>query len=224
MPEVLHDIDIRATLQRSLIHAHGDAAIVQELEICGGQARADLVLFNGSIHGYEIKSDVDTLSRLPGQSSAYERCFEFSTLVSGPRHLESATSLLPNWWGLVEANQSGSHIVLTERRRPERNPRLDGCAVAALLWRSELLSVLQSLGLEQGLRSKPTRFLVERLNEKLSAAAIANHTRRVIKSRGDWRVGARRKQNGARSRRSPISVHSKGRGLPNIPICTGRPN
>jgi len=61
------------------------ALLIEEFAIYGGSNRADLAALNGISHGYEIKSDRDTLSRLPDQVSAYGAVFERATLVSAAR-------------------------------------------------------------------------------------------------------------------------------------------
>jgi hypothetical protein len=53
--------------------------------------------------GYEIKSDRDTLARLPNQIAAYELCFDTMTMVVGKRHLAKCRATLPEWWGIWEA-------------------------------------------------------------------------------------------------------------------------
>src|SRR5436305_708698 len=87
-----------------------------------------------SIHGYEIKSDKDTLIRLPRQVDAYNAVFERATLVSTRRHLSSAREIIPNWWGIVEVN--GTHLFglrLQSIRESRPHPEPLGEAVASLL-------------------------------------------------------------------------------------------
>src|SRR5271154_5741007 len=48
-----------------------DTIILEEFALYGGINRADIAVLNGVSHGYEIKSDRDTLIRLPQQVQAY---------------------------------------------------------------------------------------------------------------------------------------------------------
>jgi hypothetical protein len=61
-----NDAIIRAALKRYLEgrHAQDDKVrIIEELGISHGSCRIDIAVVNGMIHGYEIKSDQDTLQR-----------------------------------------------------------------------------------------------------------------------------------------------------------------
>ena len=62
------DHQIRTALRRHLLQQHidnHDTLILDELGVRHGTARIDIVVINGVMHGYEIKSDRDTLNRLP---------------------------------------------------------------------------------------------------------------------------------------------------------------
>jgi hypothetical protein len=54
-------------------------------------ARTDIAVINGSLHAFEIKSDSDSLDRLPSQIEAYQGVFEYITLVCGSRLLKRAS-------------------------------------------------------------------------------------------------------------------------------------
>ena len=112
----------------------------EEFALYGGTNRADLAALNGISHGYEIKSDRDTLLRLPQQVKAYNAVFERATLVSANRHLSSARSIIPAWWGIVCVEcRPLSGIYLKRIRESRPNPSPDSEAIAALLWRPEAL-------------------------------------------------------------------------------------
>ena len=69
----MRDIDIRRRLRADeRLHPwDSNTRIVEELGLCQGVARVDLAVVNGTIHGYEIKSERDTLTRLSGQAEIY---------------------------------------------------------------------------------------------------------------------------------------------------------
>src|SRR4051812_45593489 len=80
----MRDYDIRQELRQRLRKEHeGDpeTLVIEELGLCQGQVRADIAVINGFMHGYEIKSERDTLERLPRQREVYEQCFDAVTLV-----------------------------------------------------------------------------------------------------------------------------------------------
>ena len=95
---------LRARLQCRLVALHckePDTVLSNELGICQGNARIDLVAVNGQLHGYEIKSDRDSLRRLGTQAAMYGKVFDRVTLVCGERHLTSALEIIPAWWGVL---------------------------------------------------------------------------------------------------------------------------
>jgi hypothetical protein len=57
--------------------------IIEELGVVHGKSRIDIAVINGLMHGYEIKSDKDTLQRLPEQMNMYNSVFNKVTLVVG---------------------------------------------------------------------------------------------------------------------------------------------
>lgn len=84
---MLRDLDIRRALRALLAEGHAGepgARVVDELGIRQGSARVDLAVINGSINGFEIKSDADRLDRLGRQRDAYGTVLDTVTLV-GPR-------------------------------------------------------------------------------------------------------------------------------------------
>ena len=82
---MIKDIDIRQVLLKKLSAEYRydpDTIIIEELGLCQGEARIDLALVNGFIHGYEIKSERDTLERLPSQIEIYCRTLDTVTIVA----------------------------------------------------------------------------------------------------------------------------------------------
>lgn len=184
----MRDRDIRTVLSAYLSDRYGhevDAVLVQEFSLY--KARADLAVLNGAIHGYEIKSEHDTLERLPSQLQAYERVFDFLTVVSGPRYTDKLLKMLPSWAGLLQATSSPAGIDLVVVREERPNPNQQPLALAKLLWRREAVDVLASLSLDRGLRSKPLRPLWEALS-RLPASQLAPLVRETLKRRADWRA------------------------------------
>ncbi len=105
-----------------------------------GAARVDVAVVNGSLHGYELKSDSDSLGRLARQAHVYSSVLDRVTLVAGRRHLEEAMGLVPYWWGVqvAEMKPRGS-VLFSSVRRARKNPSQDPVSVAKLLWREEAL-------------------------------------------------------------------------------------
>src|SRR3989338_2418714 len=77
------------------------AEIFEEFGVSHGTARIDFAIVNGVMHGYEIKSDRDTLDRLPEQMKQYNTVFDKMTLVVCKKHLYHAVNAVPSWWGII---------------------------------------------------------------------------------------------------------------------------
>ena len=192
----MRDIDIRRALRVEIARRHynePDSVIVEELGLCQGIARVDLAVVNGSLHGYEIKSEQDTLARLPGQTDIYNRALDFVTIVTARNHTDKIGNIVPSWWGIWSAIQDGDKLRLNTSREPARNPNIIPFALAQLLWRNEALEALTDRGLALGMRSKPREELWRRLADLLTLEELGHIVRERLKQRGaDWRAPAPR--------------------------------
>lgn len=86
----MRDPEIRSELHRRLQLRHGNdptVRIVDEMSVLTGACRIDVALINGRLEGFEIKSDSDSLSRLPRQAFAYGQVFDRLTMVWVSCHL-----------------------------------------------------------------------------------------------------------------------------------------
>ncbi len=147
--EPMRDLEIRLALKASLqAQHHGDAEfrMVDELELCQTTARVDLAVINGRLDGYEIKSDRDTLTRLPVQAEIYGRIFDRMTIVAGSRHIPGALARVPAWWRVIEARSAKDGVRLSRIRGGAANPGRDPFAIAALLWREEAFGNSRTTG------------------------------------------------------------------------------
>lgn len=195
----MRDRDVRAVLLSSLNAQYQhtrDTVIVEELGLQGGEARVDATVVNGCLHGYEIKSAKDTLDRLPTQVAIYNSVLETVTLLAATNHLEEAESLVPPWWGLVEAHNQDGVVDLRVVRSAKVNPKIEKYALAQLLWRDEALSVLERNQLDHGVRNQPRRVLWQRLADELSVVEISAAVRFYLRHRQGWRSGSPQRSNG----------------------------
>src|SRR5690349_11086244 len=70
----LSDAVIRTALKAQLLADHDkDTVLLEELGLSRGHVRVDIALVNGRLHGYEIKSDLDSLRRLSRQVELYSK-------------------------------------------------------------------------------------------------------------------------------------------------------
>jgi hypothetical protein len=169
-----------------------DEKIIEELGLQHGSIRIDIAVVNGIMHGYEIKSDCDTLARLPEQIQTYNAIFDKVTLVVGSKHFISAFKMLPDWWGVktVRINKGGI-VSFNPIRRPKNNPAQHAVSIARLLWKQEAINKLENLGKADGVRSMPREVAYQRLAESIELRALKKHVRNVLLSpRQDWRSDA----------------------------------
>ncbi len=165
------------------------AEIFEELGVRHGTARIDIAVINGVMHGYEIKSDRDTLSRLPEQMNEFNDVFDKLTLVVGKRHLYNAINIVPDWWGVIVAKIDANHEIFFQTiREAETNQDQIGVSIARLLWKEEALQILEERSKAKGVRSKPREFIYQRLADVLDTDTLKEKVRNALLiSRGDWR-------------------------------------
>jgi len=169
-------------------HRCDSTLVVDELGIQNGKCRADIAVINGRMTGIEIKSDRDTLDRLPAQVDAYNKIFDFIMLVSGPKHIDKAKMMIPNWWGLIEATIGPrSAINFRTVRRAKLNNAVDDSSVARLLWKSESLAIVEELGLASMPSRANKKALSDLLASNMTSKILRAQVRDALKSRLDWR-------------------------------------
>ncbi|WP_417711343.1 sce7726 family protein [Roseibium aggregatum] len=185
----MRDRDVRDVVVRDLQAAHmhdPTTRIVQEMGIWSGTVRIDVATINGELSGFELKSDRDTLERLPTQAKYYSLVFDRLTLVCGSRHVEKAKKIVPKWWGIISAEQSNGKITLKNLQKSERNNDIDPFLVAQLLWKEEAIGVLDRYDLAKGFRSKAARVIHERMARELPLETLKFEVRAALKSRDGW--------------------------------------
>lgn len=185
----MRDADVRAAVRAMLAAEHAndqDTKIVEEMGIWSGSVRIDMAVINGHLTGYELKSDRDTLDRLPAQAELYSRVFDKVCLVVGSRHAGKARRLVPRWWGVIVANTSANGIQLKLVREARANPKPDPVLVAKLLWKVEALEILEARNLAKGWRSKSAAQVHEKLAKELPFSDLSDAVRAKLKRREGW--------------------------------------
>jgi len=186
----LCDSDIRTALLGRLHQRHEDepdVAFLEELGLCRGQVFVDVTVVNGALHGYEIKSDRDSLRRLAGQVAFYGRVLDRATLVVGTRHLADADEVIPSWWEILVADMSAGVVRLRQRRRGRRNPARDCRALVELLWLDNALALLAARDSLRGYRGRPRREVWDRVCELYKVDEVAGAVRVQLKARSAQR-------------------------------------
>ena len=187
----MRDFDVRSALHRKVLREHhgdSDTLVIDELGLRHGVSRVDVAVVNGYLHGFEIKSDSDTLERLPSQICIYNSVLDRATLVVGEKHAEKAKVLLPDWWGVKVAFEGPrGGIEFSQEKKPLMNPSIDAVALAELLWKSEAISILRERGTPEAFLRKPRAFLYKHLAEVVELKELRDLIRHKLKSRVRWR-------------------------------------
>lgn len=79
-------------------HSPNTVAVYSEFRV--GDSRADLVLVNGAAVAYEIKTDLDDLTRASKQAVEYFACFDSVVFVVDAKHVAASLNVLPEQVGL----------------------------------------------------------------------------------------------------------------------------
>jgi hypothetical protein len=137
---------VRHSLREEMLAlAPATAEAIYEFWVPRSHERADVAVIGTTIDGFEIKTERDTLKRLPRQAEAYTRVFDHCFAVVAHRHVEKAIEMLPPWWGVlvigVDAAPSFSLV-----READPNDGVDPETLVRLLWRDEALAALCGLG------------------------------------------------------------------------------
>lgn len=193
----LRDYEIRATLAERLkkqFPAESGSIVVDEFGC--HDSRIDVAVINCKLHGYEIKSECDSLDRLVTQAPTYSAIFDRMTVVVTAKHVESVQQAVPLWWGILEAALVGGGVRLRQVRRCKANSGQNPAILTKMLWRKELYAVLRSHGLEHGLRLASAEALAGVVAENLPVRVIADEVREAIKVRGGSGFDRQRTRNG----------------------------
>lgn len=164
-----------ALRHRLLADTHGAKGTVDEFWVPQSNERADLAVIGRWMDGFEIKTERDSLRRLPRQALAYGRLFDRCTVVVAEKHSEGAEEILPGWWGITTMHVNGP-VSFTTVRKARTNPGLDPEILVRLLWRDEVMAALIDLGHEPDRRVPRAS-----LWRQLLATATLTQLRRVVR-------------------------------------------
>jgi hypothetical protein len=154
-----------------------DSVLISEMMVGNWTRRADIVLANGKLCAFELKSEADRLTRLAGQLEAFSYHFEKLIVVVAARFEEAARAMLSANVGLWIAESDGS---LSERVKPKLMPLAKEASIA-LMTATELRRLLSCNGLT-GIKEAPRQQL-EEFAVQLPQSDLANAARDAVKRR-----------------------------------------
>lgn len=185
----MKDVDIREPFIAKIaeINQGHDYRIIPEMAVCDGLSRVDIAVANGNLFGYEIKSDADTLDRLPQQQEFYNKTFDKVFIVVGNKYASIIEDYIPDWWGIYVAYyDKKQNVIIKQKKRGRKNLFVNAESLLELLWRDEIENLLKINGFK-GLSSKNRRILRKMALDNFSLKEIKDYTRETLKQRKNWR-------------------------------------
>jgi hypothetical protein len=136
--------EVRQSLRADVLaYAPPSSEAVFEFWVPQSNERADVAVIGATMEGFEIKTERDSLKRLPRQADAYKRVFDRCHAVLAHRHVDEALEILPPWWGVQVVDNDLTFVTL---RSAEPNDGVDPETLVRLLWRDEAYAALCGLG------------------------------------------------------------------------------
>jgi hypothetical protein len=113
--------------------------LIAAFEVKVNRSRVDFLTINGSTTSFEIKSELDNLSKLEKQCSDYLLAFEYNYLMIHERHLQSCLEIIPDSFGVwVFNNKKYSKV-----RKANLNPCIQSDVQLKILTKAERIKSFQ---------------------------------------------------------------------------------
>ena len=188
----MRDQVIRRAFHKTILKsAHDDAEtfVVDELGLKNGEIRADIAVLNGKLVGYEIKTENDTLTRLPFQVEAYSEVFDKAFIIVSSNHLDKAVESIPHWWGIYTISSTGNdNYSFPCVRKAKLNKKQSSFSLAQLLWKAEALEVANVL-LRHNIKPKTSKHEVyDVISGTCSSKKLSKIVIKYLKQRENWRT------------------------------------
>lgn len=134
----IKDKDIRSAFHTKFSQKFSSGSIVIDEFNIGDDTRADIVIASDFLYGLEIKSEADTLDRLPKQVVGYDHTCDRPGIIVHESHLKGATEIISPWWDIYVATGSPDKVILEHARKGWTSEELNPIVILNLLWRREL--------------------------------------------------------------------------------------
>jgi len=185
----MNERDIAVRLVPTLRSENDPRSLVAtQRDLCWRESRIDVLVVNGSLSGFEIKSSRDSLARLPRQVGLYSPVLDYATLVCASSHVDQVADVIPSWWGVWKVVTTDEDVAFERIRLATPNPLVSAYAVARLLSYDELFYELRHVrGLDRLSRLRKTDMALRLLD-----VARPDEVRRVVRQnllqRPSWRA------------------------------------
>lgn len=104
-------------------------------------SKADVVIFNGTTHVYEIKTELDNFERLKNQIANYKKVFEFVNVVTAESKVKIIEKLVDKDIGIIVLTEQ--YTLKTIRKANSNLEKLDKASLFNLLRKNEYLKIIK---------------------------------------------------------------------------------
>ncbi len=164
------DKDMREPLFDYLEEFYGKIRIFEEKN--AGASRADVIgAIDGSLLGFEIKSDNDSYTRLKTQTKDYDKFCDINFLVIGKSHEKQAEFHIPSYWGIICIYEENGKIQVEMQQIPGYNPNVSVRRQIEFLWRPELYQIQKWNDMPE-YKHKSKEFVRDKIVEKVPEAKL----------------------------------------------------
>lgn len=207
----MNEKEIRSCLIEHLSRKHepSNTVFISELFVNNFACRADLVMANGQLSVFEIKSKLDSLDRLPSQVENYTNSFENVVVVCAEKHVEKIINSYDASIGVWLVRDNGQIVV--KRRSNKINLKVNS-------WLMHLsVGELKSLLKEYKISSVGNRDeLVFKVQKGIPKYKIREYVLSYFKNRHEKIL--KLKQNKLKNKNKSSSIFVKGSTLEDSPI------
>lgn len=159
-------------------HSLRTAAMLTEVRVA--ENKADVVILNGTSTVYEIKSERDSLVRLPNQLQCYLQAFASVNVIVSDKFLNNVLKLVPNDVGVLVLNERGMISVVKESI--DNPTRINTETMFTILRVQEAVKALSGIGVEVPIVPNTERYtIVQELFKKQDPAEMHSSVVKVLK-------------------------------------------
>ena len=146
-----------------------DEVTVFEMNI--NTSRLDIGRINGNSFGYEIKTKLDKLTKLPKQLDDYSKVLEYIFVVTHEIHLNKIQDTIPEHCGILLYELKGKAFKVNEIKKPFKSPNIDTEIQIKSLASKDIDFILKLLGQK---KTPTTRFEREKILYSIMSAVNFN--------------------------------------------------
>jgi len=123
-------------------HSINSSSLFTEFRVA--TSKADLVIFNGTSHVYEIKTAFDNFDRLLSQIESYKKVFEYVNVVTVESKVNTLISLVDDDVGILILTDK---YTIRQLRKPKSGlNHLEQKAIFDILRRNEYIKIIKHFG------------------------------------------------------------------------------